>query len=119
VDYQILPENFQPAFTFPFQQIAMSSMEVPSPRRVTSDASLAILRSRGDPAPLSNGMRFIFNTSYMISVSLNSQAIVEIPDKVESVATLRFLEFDTPTAELIFKKILGGAAAAGNRCGAC
>jgi hypothetical protein len=71
---------------------------------VFSEESLIILRSRGDNPELVNNRRAVSNTSYISADSLDSQATVEIPDKLESVETLRFLEFTLFTANLIFSK---------------
>lgn len=70
--------------------------------RILSDQALEILRLRGDNAQLKDGARAVSNTSYFTSDSLDSQATVIIPEVLDSVETLRFLEFNATTAETIW-----------------
>jgi hypothetical protein len=83
--------------------MSSSSTQVVSSGRVFSEEALVILRSRGDNPQLVNNRRAVSNTSYISADSLDSQATVEIPDILESVETLQFLEFNLSTANFIFR----------------
>ena len=67
--------------------------------------SIEILRARGEAA-LSEGYRAVSNTSYTTSSSLDSEATVFIPDELESIETLRFLELNEPTAAVVWQEFL-------------
>ncbi|OBT60154.1 hypothetical protein VE03_10253, partial [Pseudogymnoascus sp. 23342-1-I1] len=69
-----------------------------APMTIISDGSLAILKSRGEATDLIDGVRKISNVSYMSRDSVDSQATVEIPDEIDSIKTLEFLELNAETA---------------------
>lgn len=71
-----------------------------------SEQSIQILRSRGDDCPLQNGFRYVKNTSYLSQASIDSQATVAIPNELESVETLQFLELCPEAAQFVFNNFL-------------
>ncbi|KAH8807779.1 hypothetical protein F5884DRAFT_857346 [Xylogone sp. PMI_703] len=73
---------------------------------VLSEPSLQILKIRGSNPVLVNGFRAVSNTSYLSEDSIDSQATVLIPDQLESVETLQFLEFDKSTAETLWDQFV-------------
>lgn len=73
-----------------------------SATKVFSDDTIALLNARGDNATLVNGYRSVLNTSYMSVGSSDSEATVMIPDTIESVETLEFLEFRPEVAQRIY-----------------
>lgn len=80
-----------------------SQPSIPS-MKIFSEDSLRILRVRGDNPQLLNGYRAISNASYSSAASLSSQATVLIPDDFESLETLKFLEFNDTTAEIVWNR---------------
>ena len=74
--------------------------------RVLSEVSLDILRTRGNDITVSNGTRKIYNTSYFPEGSLVSPTIVEIPEYLQSLETIHFMEFRGNTAETIYSDYL-------------
>jgi hypothetical protein len=77
-----------------------------APMMIISDGSLAILKSRGEATELIDGVRKISNVSYMSRDSVDSQATVEIPDEIDSIKTLEFLELNAETAAVVYDKFL-------------
>ncbi|OBT60546.1 hypothetical protein VE03_10905, partial [Pseudogymnoascus sp. 23342-1-I1] len=77
-----------------------------APMMIISDGSLAILKSRGEATDLIDGVRKISNVSYMSRDSVDSQATVEIPDEIDSIKTLEFLELNAETAAVVYDKFL-------------
>lgn len=73
-----------------------------SSQTVLSQQALEVLRSRGDNANLSGGYRCISTTSYLSEFSFHSQEIVLIPETIESVETLCFLELRPEVAEKVY-----------------
>ncbi|KAI9834846.1 MAG: hypothetical protein M1819_002754 [Sarea resinae] len=73
-------------------------------RKVLSASTIRILQARGDEARLVNGSRMISNSSYMPpgSIDYSRPAHVIIPDELNSIETLQFLELDNPTAQKIW-----------------
>jgi hypothetical protein len=99
----------QPLDTFiEFLKQRSSITKVMSTSHITtlSEQSIQILRNRGDDARLQNGFRSVSNTSYLSEDSVDSQATVEIPDKLESVETLEFLELRPEVAQHVFNSFL-------------
>jgi hypothetical protein len=72
--------------------------------RVISAGSLALLLARGDAAQLENGYRKISNSSYMSLDSTDSQATVQIPEEINSINTLEFLELTPQIASQLFTR---------------
>ncbi|MCJ1388843.1 hypothetical protein MMC18_001693 [Xylographa bjoerkii] len=77
--------------------------------RVLSETSLAILRTRGEPAELKNGIRMVSNSSYMTNSSTDSEATTYIPEYLESLETLHFLELNKQTADIVRELYLDDA----------
>lgn len=71
--------------------------------KVLSAPTINILRARGEGIQ-QGGYRAVSNTSYATADSLDSEATVLIPDELESVETLQFLEFNHTTAAIIWEK---------------
>ena len=79
--------------------LASPSMSV---YKVLSNEALTVLAERGDGAVLRDGVRAVSNSSYATSSSLDSEATVLIPDELESVETLEFLELEHDTARTVY-----------------
>ena len=71
--------------------------------RVISEGALTILLNRGDNSTFQNGFRTVSNTSYMSDDSLDSQRTVEIPEYLQSVESIHFLEFNEATSHKIYE----------------
>lgn len=71
--------------------------------KILSVEALEVLRVRGDNPILIQGKRAVSNTSYASASSFDSQQTVLIPDELESLETLQFLEFDDQTSDLIWQ----------------
>lgn len=69
-----------------------------------SQEAITILEAK-QPTPLQNGRRVVSNVSYMSDDSIDSEASVEIPEYLESQATLEFLEFKPEVARNLWDKI--------------
>ena len=65
--------------------------------------TINILRARGEGIQ-HGGYRAVSNTSYATADSLDSEATVLIPDELESLETLEFLEFNRTTAVIIWER---------------
>jgi hypothetical protein len=68
--------------------------------KTLSEQSLSILHKRGYDVPLQNGMRYLNNASYLTDDT--NDAIIAIPDELESFATLQFLELRPETAKIVW-----------------
>jgi len=75
-------------------------------RKVLSNEALEILRSRGDTATLNAGTRAVLNTSYTPGLSLDSRETVLIPDELDSIQTLRYLELNETAAATVWGQFL-------------
>lgn len=75
-------------------------------RKVLSPEALQVLRGHDQDITISNGFRLISNSSYISNSSIDSQATVLIPDELESLETVKFLQFTDETANLIFEQYL-------------
>ena len=73
--------------------------------KVLSSASIELLRARGE-AQLSQGYRAVSNTSYTTASSLDSGATVFIPDELDSLETLCFLELNETTSATVWQQFL-------------
>ncbi len=71
--------------------------------KVLSSPTIDILRARGEGIQ-HGGYRTVSNTSYATAGSLDSEATVLIPDELDSLETLEFLEFDHTTAVMIWER---------------
>ena len=78
--------------------------------KVLSEESVQILQARGE-ARLISGCRSVSNTSYFSTSSLSSQAAVLIPDELDSIETLQFLELNQETSGLVWKNFLDARSA--------
>ena len=78
----------------PIEQCIFSLRRV----KVLSNESLQVLRGRGDKAEKIGGWRLVRNTSYIIQGSVDHAATVCIPDALNSIETLEFLDFSGATA---------------------
>jgi hypothetical protein len=72
--------------------------------KVLSAPTINILRARGEGSQ-QGGYRAVSNTSYATADSLDSEATVLIPDELESLETLQFLEFNHTTAVIIWERL--------------
>lgn len=72
-----------------------------------SEEAIEILRAKGHKhvPVLRNGRRVVSNVSYMSVDSIDSEATVEIPEHLESLATLEFLEFRPDAANKLWGNI--------------
>ncbi|MCJ1236325.1 hypothetical protein MMC14_004306 [Varicellaria rhodocarpa] len=70
--------------------------------RLLSDDAIKILKTRGPDSVLRDGFRHVSNASYISDGSYDSEATVKIPEYLDSVETLEFLEFRREVAEMIF-----------------
>lgn len=75
-----------------------------SGRRVLSLSTISQLDEQGQGTSVENGFRKVSNSSYMSASSLDSQATVLIPEYLDSLETVQFLEFQKPTAELLYAR---------------
>lgn len=66
--------------------------------KMLSEHSINVLRTRDDTSQLHHEFRALSNISYSSEDSFDSQATVQIPDELDSVETLRFLELNDVTA---------------------
>lgn len=71
--------------------------------KVFSAPTIDILRERGEGVQ-HGGCRAVSNTSYASADSLGSETTVLIPDELESLETLEFLEFNRTTAAIIWEQ---------------
>lgn len=78
--------------------------------KVLSEHSINVLRTRGDTSQLHHGFRAVSNTSYSSKDSFGSQATVQIPDELDSVETLRFLELNDATARRLWDRYCSDVA---------
>lgn len=69
--------------------------------KVLSDNAIHVLRTRGDNPQLQNGYRAVSNTSYSPEDSVY-KATVLLPDYLHSFETLKFLELNDVTAQLLW-----------------
>ena len=99
--------NFANSSTFAVNRMAgtLTSTSSCSSLKVLSLQSIQILRARGE-AGQHEGYRAISNTSYVTANSLDSEATVLIPDELESLETLRFLELNETTAGIVWQQFL-------------
>ena len=74
--------------------------------KVFSEESLHILRVRGNDTTVRSGFHGVSNTSYASESSVDYQATVYIPEDLESIETLHFLEFVPDTASMIWNSLL-------------
>ena len=74
--------------------------------KVFSEESLRILRVRGNDMTVRSGFHTVLNTSYASESSVDSQATVDIPEDLESIETLQFLEFVPSAASVIWNSLL-------------
>ena len=74
--------------------------------KVLSEESLHILRVRGNDTTVRSGFHTVLNTSYCSESSVDSQATVYIPEELESIETLQFLEFVPGAASAIWNSLL-------------
>lgn len=70
--------------------------------KILSEESIQILKLKNDHSPIKDGFRNVSNTSYMSEDSLETQAMVEIPEFLESAETFEFLEFNEATAQSLW-----------------
>lgn len=82
---------------------SMTSLPSSASTRTISDEGLLILRARGDSASVSEGFRTISASSYSPPGSVMEEVTVVIPDHLESIETLLFLELNQKTAERVWK----------------
>ena len=82
---------------------SMTSLLLSASTRTISDEGLLILRARGDSASVSNGFRTISAGNYSPPGSMMEDITVTIPDYLESVETLMFLELNQKSAERVWK----------------
>lgn len=75
-------------------------------RKVLSDGALQVLRARGESPVLQDGFRVVSNTSYMSEDSTDSATTVQIPDHIESLETVKFLQFNDDAAGTIWQQFL-------------
>jgi hypothetical protein len=75
-------------------------------QKVLSDGALQVLITRGESPVLRDGFRTVSNTSYMSEDSADSATTVQIPDQIDSLEAIKFLQFNDNAAKIIWQQYL-------------
>lgn len=81
----------------------MTSLQSTDSTKTLSEKALAILRTRGENISVKEGFRTLSSGAYSPPGSLAEEDSFEVPDELESVPTLLFLELEPATAAKVWK----------------